>query len=332
MSTADVAADSQSEVAEAIAELFAEAFTLDTVDVDDDFFQLGGDSLIGQSLMTAIEQRWAVALSLSVLLQASTPRSLAATLAKHGTEQVVRCLIPVNDKGTPPAIFYVHGTDGESVAPVRLSEQLPSRPFYAFRALGLQEGEPFLRTADAIAGRYAAEIEKSYAGVPRIILGHCAGAAIAYELAQQLAAAGTPIMGMILIDPEVGREWAPFLYATGLQLSLMRGMWAPRAAELDEMIAKRSVPTSEQRRKIVSAGLRYAAAMYSPLPYAGPTLLISSPERKADLTNGRFGYPALVKDLTVAELSVVHERMFDDGLPEVVSAVESFLARLGAKP
>jgi hypothetical protein len=70
--------------------------------------------------------------------------------------------------------------------------------------------------------------------------------------------------------------------------------------------------------------------MYTPRPYAGPTLLISTPERTADLMNSRYGYPVLVKNLTFCELRVNHIQMFDEGLPAVLNAVEAFEARVGS--
>jgi hypothetical protein len=211
-----------------------------------------------------------------------------------------------------------------------LSTVIGTRPFYAFRALGLEQGEEILLSAEAIAVGYIASMEKIRPREPTVILGHCAGATIAYEMAQQLTSAGKPPAGLILIDPESEEEWSPFLYRSGLPLSLALTTWRKREAEVSMAIGTSAKPTGEDRRKFVNAALRCAVGGYVPAPYAGPTLLLCSPERKAALLNARRGYPSLLKNLTVVEFHVPHEKMFSEGLAVVADAVNDFVAGLAS--
>ena len=57
---------------ETLARLWAEALGLDRVGVHDDFFELGGDSLLALKLLSRIEQTFQTPLSLKELLQAPT--------------------------------------------------------------------------------------------------------------------------------------------------------------------------------------------------------------------------------------------------------------------
>lgn len=312
----------------ALADMFAEVFSLPTSNVDDDFFRLGGDLLNGTLLLNAIEKRFGLALSLSVLLEAPTPRALARIIADRNVLRVSKCLVAINDDGDAPAIFCVHGTGGQSVAPLRLSSVIGNRPFYAFRALGLEENEEIPITADAIATGYIASMASIRPTGRHVLLGHCAGATIAYAMAQQLADAGKPAAGLILVDPEVGEEWAPFLYRSGLSLSISLAGWQKRGEQLSASIKAAKNLTGDQRRKMVFAALSHAAAAYVPVPYQGPTLLLYCPERKTDLLNTKRGYPALLKNLTVVDLQVPHEQMFGDGLAQVAEAVNNFVAGL----
>ena len=67
-------------IEEALASMFAKVFDLESASIDDNFFQLGGDSLKGSLLTNAIEEAFGVVVSLSILLEAPTPRRLAVAI------------------------------------------------------------------------------------------------------------------------------------------------------------------------------------------------------------------------------------------------------------
>ncbi|HEV3328399.1 MAG TPA: amino acid adenylation domain-containing protein [Acidimicrobiales bacterium] len=66
-----------------VLELFASALSVpaDTLDVDDDFFDVGGTSLRCARLFLSIEARYGLALPLSTLVDAPTPRLLSKVIA-----------------------------------------------------------------------------------------------------------------------------------------------------------------------------------------------------------------------------------------------------------
>ncbi len=313
--------------AQIVAGLFSDAFELETVNVDDDFFDLGGDSLKGESLMAAIENRFGLVLSISVLLEAPTPRALAAVIMEKNASRVVPCLITVNRDGVPPAVFCVHGNVGESMAPLRLSAAIGQRPFYAFRAIGLEQGEQILTSAEAMATSYLTGIAQVYPAGPLVLLGHCAGAIIALEMAQQLASVGKPPAGLVLIDPEVSDDFAPYLHNSGLKLTLLQSSWRKRAAQLDAVLAETPNPTGDLRRKVVAGGIKHAVGTYVPEPYDGPTLLLYTEERREALLNKERGYPSFIRDLETVGLRTGHGGMFTDALAQVTEAIDDFISR-----
>ena len=235
----------------------------------------------GAELMTGIEKRFGLVLSLSILLEAPTPRTLAEAIFKTNVSRVAPCLISINPNGAPPPIFCVHGNEGESTAPQRLSTVLGTRAFYAFRGIGLEQGEEFLTSVDAIAANYLAGVAQARPEGPHVLFGHCAGTMIAYEMAQQLAATGNRPVALILADPEVSKDFAPYLHNSGLALSLMQSSWRKRAAQLDQVLRSNPNPTGDARRKLVAGGIKHAIGTYMPKRYDGPTLLLYTPVRKA---------------------------------------------------
>ena len=61
----------------AIAEIFAEIFSVGRVGANDDFFDLGGDSLLAESLCLLIAERSGRDFQLSALMEHGTPRKIA---------------------------------------------------------------------------------------------------------------------------------------------------------------------------------------------------------------------------------------------------------------
>ena len=64
-----------------MAELWRDALGIDEVGPDDDFFDLGGDSLVAIRIFARIRRRFEVDLPLPVFFEAPTPRALTARIA-----------------------------------------------------------------------------------------------------------------------------------------------------------------------------------------------------------------------------------------------------------
>ena len=314
--------------AEVIAGLFASVFERETVAIDDDFFELGGDSLAGAALMAAIEKRFGRVLSMTKLLEAPTPLELAQVVLAINVSRVAPCVVAVNPNGIPPTVFVVHGNTGESVSPSRLSAALPNRALYSIRAMGLEKGEKLLRTAKAFAAVYLRSIEKIRSRERPILMGHCGGAIIAYEMAQQLVATGRPPAGLILADPEVSNDFAPYLHHSGLSLQVIQSAWRARAKQLDQAIRQNPHPSGDMRRAIVAGGIKHAIGTYLPKLYGGPVLLMCSTERRDLLLDKTRGFPAFVSDLDVFEANTEHGEVFATGIDKSVAAIERFIGRV----
>jgi thioesterase domain-containing protein/acyl carrier protein len=313
-----------------IVPLFAQAFDLPTVGLDDDFFQIGGDSLIGETLMALIESRFGIILSMSTLLEAPTPRALARVVYDRNSERIARYVIRVKPEGVQPPIFCVHGANGESTAPHALSALVPDRQFFAFRAIGLEEGERIQTRLEEIASTYIAGIAAVHkSSSPVIILGHCAGAIIALEMAHQLAVAGEPPLGLILIDPADEMKRAPYLHITGLGLSIERTKTRQHIEDYERLLAeKEGKLTGAERRQAVGLLVDWSSILYTPRPYDGETLMFYSPTRAAGLLNKQRGFQTFIRNLETADLRTDHDDMFEGGLPQIEAALKNFISRV----
>jgi phthiocerol/phenolphthiocerol synthesis type-I polyketide synthase E len=72
---------SESAITGALIELWQEALGLDSVDADDDFFDLGGNSITAIRLIPLIAERLGVEPDVTDIFENPTPRSLADVLA-----------------------------------------------------------------------------------------------------------------------------------------------------------------------------------------------------------------------------------------------------------
>jgi thioesterase domain-containing protein/acyl carrier protein len=314
----------------AVAKVFADVFELQSVDGEDDFFALGGDSLVAAALISEIERRFGIGLSISILMEAPTPAALAAALLDATRDRFSRTLVPVQTYGKGPTVFCVHGLDGESFFPHRLKDALgQDRPIYGFRAYGLEEGESPYATVEAIAGSYVVTAIETQPEGPYIVLGHCGiGAMIAWEMARGLLASGRQVTGLIVLDPAVTEDRAPFLHKSGLALELSRSAWAKRGLEFVADAAEQRDTTAEARRRRVATALMVALPNYVPARIECPVLLLCVADRKELLLNPERGYRNLAADLEVFTVDTNHLDLFGSQFANVVGAIGRFLDRV----
>src|SRR5262245_34002608 len=183
-----------------VANLFAEVFKLDRVGVNDDFFDLGGDSLIAEVFSLRIRELTGQEFKVSSLVDHGSPRQIAALLRRQVGE--VR-LAPRPAEPLRPPIFVVHGRQGLTFPKPEFFRSLAEgQKLHIFELPGLHGGHCYDRIED-IAAVYVAELTEAHPKGPVLLAAFCAGGLIALEMAAQLAAMGRPIRQLVLLDPPI---------------------------------------------------------------------------------------------------------------------------------
>ncbi len=182
--------------------LWAAALGRDHVGLHDDYFLLGGDSLQAVELFLRIEKSLSRQLPRSVLLEART----VAEMAKRIESSVpIRCLVPIQPKGTRPIFFCVHGISGQVLSFRDLARHLGTdQPFYGIQSVGLDGVETPLTRIEDMAARYLAEIRQIQPTGPYYFGGYSMGGRIACEMARRLRAAGEVVGLFALLDSGSG--------------------------------------------------------------------------------------------------------------------------------
>ncbi len=169
-----------------LTQMWEQMLGFQPIGIRDDFFELGGHSLTAVRLFALMEKTFGKRIPLSTLLQTPTIEQLANVLREEeGPSQ--SCLVPIQPQGSLPPLFCVHGHFGEVLFYRPLSQRLgPEQPFFALQAQ--RQDASAHHTIEAMAAHYLAEICKVQPRGPYFLGGFCLGAAVAFEIAQQLRA------------------------------------------------------------------------------------------------------------------------------------------------
>jgi amino acid adenylation domain-containing protein len=186
---------------------------------DDDYFALGGDSLMAVGLFNEIARSFGQSLPLSSLFHSPTPEKLVRLLeesrapapepsSKVPDASSVRMgelpahVIPIRQDGKLRPLFCIHGADGGVLFYRQFGLQLQvDRPFFAIEAPMLQDlrlhaGE----SVEAIAASYIRDIRRIQPEGPYLLGGYSFGGIVAYEMARQLAKDGIATTRLLLFD------------------------------------------------------------------------------------------------------------------------------------
>ncbi|WP_406835981.1 beta-ketoacyl synthase N-terminal-like domain-containing protein [Streptomyces sp. AHU1] len=201
---------------------------------DDDYHDLGGDSLLAVEIVSVFRGRFGVTLELDDFATLRTPARMAeAVQAAQAGEATGQELVTVREgDGTP--LFLVHPAGGTNLLYVKLAEHshstvpLTALPFPA----RTDAGRP--RTLRELAALYVERVRTAQPQGPYRLGGYSFGGNVAFEMALQLQAAGEEVGPVLMLDthvPEsyVGGRLSPREFDAAFdvlsdQTSLMRGI------------------------------------------------------------------------------------------------------------
>ena len=194
-------ADSDDDVAITLTRWWKELLGVDKVGLRDDFFELGGQSLTGVRLLAKVKKKYSVDLKLATLFSAPTIEKLCALVDNRKAEAPrFHSLIPIRPNGTKPILFLVHEIEGSVIVFRDLVKHLdPDQPLWGVEYSGGESSSPFLKMED-LATHYLEEIRKLQPAGPYYFLGYSFGGLLAFEMAQQLQAAGQQVKMLGMLD------------------------------------------------------------------------------------------------------------------------------------
>jgi amino acid adenylation domain-containing protein len=185
-----------------LCRVWSELLRIDRIRLDDDFFAIGGHSLLASKLFARLDEEFGRSLPVGILFAAPTVRLLAEHYRAPKITSQTPALVALTAAGTLPPVYAVPGVYGNVLGYTNLSQALGSnQPFYGLQALGLDGAEPPLENIEEMARRYISEIFAVQPRGPYAIIGACFGATVAYEMARQLLDEGKEVAFLGLLDP-----------------------------------------------------------------------------------------------------------------------------------
>ncbi|MEJ2122274.1 MAG: AMP-binding protein [Alphaproteobacteria bacterium] len=181
-----------------IASCFSDALEIDEIGLNDDFFELGGDSLAAMQLQLLIEDRLSIDCLPETVIEAPTVGGIVQRLVEG---IATRGLVALQPGGQRPPLFCTHNYQGHLFDYRRLAQLMgPEQPVYGIASYGLQNGPCERRSVEGMAAAYIPEIRKIQSEGPYRLCGVCFGGVVAFEVAQQLRASGQEVALLALID------------------------------------------------------------------------------------------------------------------------------------
>jgi len=181
--------------------LWEKVLNVRPISLRDNFFDLGGSSLMAVRLFSEMRKLLGRGFPLSVLFQAPTIEKLTDMIRKDGWKPRWTSLVPIQPGGTKPTFFCVHGGGGNVLIYRELTRHLGSDyPFYGLQARGLDGSGEYLTTTEAMAECYLREMRELQPEGPYYIGGFCMGGQVAFEMAQRLVRDGQQVNLLFVID------------------------------------------------------------------------------------------------------------------------------------
>ena len=182
-----------------LAELWAELLRVRPIGMLDDFFDLGGDSLMCVEMLHQAEALLGRSIPPAVVLGSPTIRRLADEVQRESGLPAA-AVVPVQPAGSRTPLFFLHGDYlSGGLYCQNLARRLgPEQPFFAVTPCGL-DGSPTPPSYEAMAARHVEDILRTRPAGPYRLAGLCNGGLVALEVARLLAAAGRDVDRVLVV-------------------------------------------------------------------------------------------------------------------------------------
>jgi len=290
---------------------------------DDNFFDLGGDSLQAIALFLEIEQETGRALPITSIYDAPTPAALASLLADAGPVPFSPLVLLKAGAATAP-LFIAHGLGGNVMELAPLAKRLDTpRPVYAIQPKGLDGAEaPYDRVAD-MADYYFGAVRALQPHGPYFLSGYSFGGLIAMELARRLKEAGEGIALLAFLDTYAHPHSFPLEWRIYVKIRAMMGYTR------DLTTAPAEIAAAPALLRVYNA-TSDALLAYRPRRYSGKILFLKA-RRSLFPLNPRDIWRRLSQEYEMRIVPGNHDSMMREDVDSLAAELSRCLAQAGGE-
>jgi amino acid adenylation domain-containing protein/non-ribosomal peptide synthase protein (TIGR01720 family) len=191
---------------EILCALFAEVLHVSHVGIADNFFDLGGDSLLAIRLLSKIQKMFRIRLSIQTLISFPTVAHLSESLRIESNPNAFSVFLPLRLGVNGSPVICVHPIGGTSWCYGNLS--LRNHSIYGLQSPRLSDPLYNPSNIAEIASRYIKEIQDQGLQGPYILLGWSSGGLIAHEMAIQMTRLAPVVKALVLLDTHIPSQAA----------------------------------------------------------------------------------------------------------------------------
>jgi phthiocerol/phenolphthiocerol synthesis type-I polyketide synthase E len=293
-------------VEEHLVELWQRIIGIEPVGILDNFFEMGGHSLLAVKIFDEIFKKYNVRLPLAALIEFNTVRALAAHIreaavipedtagpveasnaaATAARKPVWNTVVTIQPEGDLPPFFCAAGIGGNPMNFVAV-ELGKRQPFYALQYRGVDGVLQPHETVEDMAAEFLADIRRVQSKGPYYLGGYSFGGLVAYEMVQQLLRLEEQVGGLVLLDTEnllnikwtlkerIRSHWSKIRsIGPGYIINLVRRRLITHESQKQALVDKNDL--FAHRLDLVAEKNWDAALRYIPLPLDADVVLIKS--------------------------------------------------------
>jgi amino acid adenylation domain-containing protein len=188
-----------------VTQVWEELLGIRGIGTSENFFEIGGYSLLAARLTVRIEASVGRRLPIKVLFENPTIGGMVAAL-RQSERAEFEPIVALRSSGSKPPFFFLHGdSTGLGLYCRRFGDGLGAgRPIYAVAPHGADGGAVPQSIEEMARDRLRLILEIEPEG-PYLLGGYCMGAIVAFEMARQLQRLGKRVQHLVLVEAQHAR-------------------------------------------------------------------------------------------------------------------------------
>jgi acyl-coenzyme A synthetase/AMP-(fatty) acid ligase/thioesterase domain-containing protein/acyl carrier protein len=253
-----------------VAHIWRDVLGLPLAGADDDFFDLGGNSLRAISMTVELEKALGRELPMNLINQSPTFAAFCATLQENA-RPVYSPLVVLKPGRGPTPVFFIHGVGGGVMELFGIGRKMTwPGAVIGIQARGLDGRDPPHDSVQAMTEEYHAAVKARQPQGPYLLCGYSFGGLVAFELARRMSEQGDEVafVGLLATLPPGHHFLRLWTWTSYLCRQIAQGVFAAKERPV-EARGRRNYDAAPSALRRVMASALSASILYRPGKYSG---------------------------------------------------------------